>query len=1167
MHARRGPSLLALLLVGFIHSPASHAADLFWNPGGTGGNGIWGTGPGDKNWNPTPGAPTGNTFWPNSLNEVAAFQDNLGGIVTVFDPVEAAGIRQAGADYILNAGTITLVPDASNTAPFIRVANGTLTVDSRLDGTNGLTKTGDGDLVLSGASTYTGTTALDHGALTLTGSLASGEVRIAARTTLRNESGGFSDSTDLTNHGGLVLAAPETVRSYVHSGGLVGPGSLTVTEGATLQGGSVEGTLLGDITVTRDRVHISGTTGGDTLTVRRGALLYVDGSINNATVDVQGGGLDLLRDSIADTSDLFVRQDGHVHLIGDDTVRAATISGRLYGGRILTASTYHLRDGAVIDARLGEGVLDLAPGFQGSVAVNGTLAMDDVHLRSGTLVLSGDNIDDTSALRADSLSLIRLNGPETVDTFSLAQAELSGPGALTVANGATLGGASTVSGNLLGDITVDAIRNGPADVSGTIGGGRLTVSEGTLALTGISTNIPVGILAPGILVDEGDLADLAVVTNAGRLTMRLDDTIGSYTSHGGILDGVGILTAVDGAALHEGSHIAGALRGATSTTGGVLLGGSLGGGPLTIADGTLKVTGKILGDPVTIQPGAALVDQGDMALAATGRIRNHGTLALDGPETVASYDSSPGAVTQIKIDGPGASDHLTADTVTLEPGSTLLLERSELLFGQVADIIDGAIDGTFTMIEALAGAGRDLRYGFNPNDGTLQALPGTVYPASNPQARLFNLTGNQTRVIGTVFDDTHLDPEPGPGGNFRRIYYRDTGDPDPDRRWSEIPPSQARLGDTFLHDLDPGRGRVPVEPGSQAALLDDAITAFQSNYETLRDGDGLTVLDPRGQAIPVVGPRGLAVANALSPEVHQGMADFTRQAMRTQMRTAMRTTTGVAAGKGHVFAAFHRADAGSRDADNGASYDLDMPGGVAGMRHRYSDRLQLGAMIGTVNGDIDGSLVDTDGQGFMLGVFGEYLLDPEHRTTVFSSLSLGAFSYDATRRSFGGPVYANNIDSHALELALGFETVAWRNDRFRLVPRGAIRYLDGHVDGFTETGPGVRMKVDSIDIASCLLELGLDAEFDFNAATTLHSHLGVMTDLYGSGETVSGSYLGGGLPVRVTAPGVDGEAFTLGLGASFTVNETTRLDLNWRSEFREGSQDTHLLSLGGRVSF
>ena len=111
------------------------------------------------------------------------------------------------------------------------------------------------------------------------------------------------------------------------------------------------------------------------------------------------------------------------------------------------------------------------------------------------------------------------------------------------------------------------------------------------------------------------------------------------------------------------------------------------------------------------------------------------------------------------------------------------------------------------------------------------------------------------------------------------------------------------------------------------------------------------------------------------------------------------------------------------------------------------------------------------------------------------------------------------------------------------------------------------MHVDSLNDRSFLLEIGVDGEFDLNERTTLTGHLGFLTDLTGSGDDVSGSYVGGGLPVSVYAPGIDSEAFILGLGASHDLNATTSIDLGWRSEFRDDSDHIHLLTLGGRVTF
>jgi autotransporter-associated beta strand protein len=988
-------------IIASLASISSAATIQNWNPGGTGGDGIWGVSPGDKNWNLVAGAPTGNTFWTDAIDDVATFQDNLGGIVTVFDPVQTAGITQSGADYTINAGNITLVQDSANTNPFVDVQAGQLTLDSTLEGSSGLRKLGSGDLVLSSDNLYTGLTSVEGGLLTLTGSLASETVDIASDSSLIDQSSGLLSSSDLSNAGTLTINANDTINSYTQEAG-----------------GLLDGTA---------KLHAS-----------------------NAT----------------------------------------------------------------------------------------------------------------------------LNGGEVAGELSY----------------------------------INATSTGSVLVSGSIGGRSLVVSSGTLNLTGTSSDSLVEIMSDAALLDNGDLSPGTEVTNAGTFTVNTDDRVSSYLSEGGLLNGTGTLTSEEDTIFNGSSTLAGkliALRDATlnglSTVTGLLtgratfndassvgatgkvvgdftsngsditIGGLTDGGWLHVTGGTLTVTGSAFNSSVEIESGATLIDQSSNALSDLGDITNAGNLILNGAETVASYLQTSDAALLLDITSSTNLDRLVADTVTLDPSSKLTLETSNLTLGKIADIIDGVIVGRFGVIEALAGIGKDLRYSFDPNAGTLQALPGPQYPSRNGGNTLYNLSRNQTQVIGTVFDHVHVAPLVGPGepplSNFRKRYYEDTGNPDPALRWEEISGNLASSADASVYDLDPGLGRIVVTPGTQEALMGEAITAFQSRYSIRRDSSGLPVLDPTGAQIPIVTPAGKAIANALSPEVHQGMADFTRHALRAQVRAAMDTTPSANAGSGQAFATFHSASAGANSSSNGADYDIDLTGGLAGWRFQVRPDLQLGFFLGTMTGDLEGALVDTEASGYSLGVFGEYHLKLKAPTTIFSSLSYGSYDYDSTRRSFGGDVHANNIDSSAVEFQLGVETLLVDNDPFRLKPRAALRYLSGDVDGFTESGSGVRMAVDDLDADSFLVELGFNAEFDLNETSLMTAHLGFLFDLENDRHAVSGSYLGGGDSVTVLAPGVETQALVFGTGIAFDLSETFRVGMNWRSEIRDSSQQAHLFNIGGSASF
>ena len=297
MKARSSHRLLSLLVItasiSTVTRPshAQAAISQYWNPGGSGGDGIWGTSPGDKNWNSTAGAGSGNTVWLDTGNVVAVFQDAIGGSVTVFTPVQTAGIIQQNANYSIDAETITLVQDATAANPFIQVQAGTLTVNPVLDGSHGLLKTGVGTLLLTNANTYTGTTAVAAGTLALSGSLTSDTLTIAAGAGLVDTNGGLDAAAGVTNAGTLTVNATDSVTSYTQAptGTLAGSADLTVTGAAALGGGTISGHLLGSTTSSGDvLVAAGGSLGGGSLAVT-GGVLTLAGTSTNATLTIAAG--------------------------------------------------------------------------------------------------------------------------------------------------------------------------------------------------------------------------------------------------------------------------------------------------------------------------------------------------------------------------------------------------------------------------------------------------------------------------------------------------------------------------------------------------------------------------------------------------------------------------------------------------------------------------------------------------------------------------------------------------------------------------------------------------------------------------------------------------------------------------------------------------------------
>lgn len=363
-------------------TPLFAATFHYWRAGG---DGNWGTGPGDKNWNTSSGAMSGNTAWPDTNEDVAVFNDSFGGTVTVFTQVRAGGIIQTGADYAINASTITLASSATG-QPFIDVHGGTLTIDSILAGSDGAIKNGAGNLILSNASTFTGETRISGGSLTLTGTLDSTVVNIDPGATFFNVSGGLADTTALTNAGMLVINSAETVGTYVQNAGgsFTGSASLAATHGAVLNAGAVFGTLIGDVISTGD-VFVSGTIDGDTLSVT-GGHLTLEGVSTAVDVSVGSVGKLTVTTGGLDSSARFVNA-GTLALGADERVLSYLSNGGTLavGSGVLSTGQARLQSGSTVSGSLAADTLT----SHGTVAVSGSVSAPEIFVASGTLTNTG----------------------------------------------------------------------------------------------------------------------------------------------------------------------------------------------------------------------------------------------------------------------------------------------------------------------------------------------------------------------------------------------------------------------------------------------------------------------------------------------------------------------------------------------------------------------------------------------------------------------------------------------------------------------------------------------------------------------------------------------------------------------------------------------------------
>jgi autotransporter-associated beta strand protein len=201
----------------------SRAAEtLTWQANGStaGGAGTWDTQA--LKWNAGPNSPA-NQYWSNSWNDTAVF-GGTGGTVTLASPISAGRMTFNSTGYTI-AGIYPLT--LSGNLPIVTVSPGAVNaaVSMAVQGTAGLYKSGPGNLTLSGINTYSGTTTVGAGTLTIT-----------------NPSAVGASSVSLAG-GTLALNIPQTAPT------ISGFNTFTLTKGASADGPS---TVNGVLTLTDD---------------------------------------------------------------------------------------------------------------------------------------------------------------------------------------------------------------------------------------------------------------------------------------------------------------------------------------------------------------------------------------------------------------------------------------------------------------------------------------------------------------------------------------------------------------------------------------------------------------------------------------------------------------------------------------------------------------------------------------------------------------------------------------------------------------------------------------------------------------------------------------------------------------------------------------------------
>jgi fibronectin-binding autotransporter adhesin len=627
-----------------------------------------------------------------SVSSSSSLRANGNSIITLQSDQTVGSLFSNNAGASIQLGSFTLSAGGDNTST---------TVSGVVSGSGNLVKQGSGTLTLAGTNTYSGTTTLSAGMLSVTSdsNLGSNTVTLATGSTLE-----ITGATTIDN--AIALSGNATVSNSADatlSGIISGANGLSKSGASTL-------TLSGSNTY-------SGTT-----TVSAGTLSVAsDANLGSGAVNLASG------TTLAVTGATTI--DNSIVLNGNATVSNsanATLSGVISGGNSLTKS--------------GASTLTLSGSntYSGTTTVSaGTLSVaSDANLGSGAVNLAGGStLTVTGATTID--NAIALTGNATVSNS--ANASLSG----VISGGFNLAksGASTLtlsgSNSYSGTTTVSA---GTLSIAGdsNLGSGAVSLAAGTtLAVTGSSTIDNNLVLAGAATVQTASAVTWSGVisggntlakTGAGTLTLSASNTAtGTTTVSAGTL-------SVTGSTAGATIVASGTTLGGTGTLGGAVTvqnGGTLSPG---VSPGTLTVNGDL-----TMAVGSTLAVEINGTTAGTqyDQVIVNGAVDVSGATLSATHGYSPGSGDSYTIIVNDAADAVTGSFSGLAEGAT----------------VTAGGNGTILTASYIGGTGNDftLTAPLNPTVSSVSSISGdSTYKVGDTIVLVVNFSEAVFLSTGTI---------------------------------------------------------------------------------------------------------------------------------------------------------------------------------------------------------------------------------------------------------------------------------------------------------------------------------------------------------------------------------------------------------------------------------
>ncbi|MEX3242535.1 autotransporter-associated beta strand repeat-containing protein, partial [Serratia quinivorans] len=509
-----------------------------------GGAGVWNRNLANQSWG-NASSSINSTYTPTSF---VIFQ-GAGAPITVDTsqgPISTSGIQFVVNGYSLNGGAITLLETASGTgSTTVRVGDGsdagagyTATIGSVLEGSTRLTKMDPGKLVLTGANTWSGGTAINGGTLSVAsdGNLGgnSGALSLDGGTLETTGSFATTRATTLNAKGGtLDIDANQTLTM---NGVVAGTGKLTKTDAGKLVLGGTN-TYSGDTAINGGTLSVSSdaalgaTTGA--LGLNGGTLEASNtfASTRATTLGAGGGTLDIDSGStmtlggIVDGSGKLTKTDaGTLVLTGTNTYSGGTA---INGGTLQIASNANL--GADMGAlSINGGTLETTATLTSARGTTFNAGGATLDVNGGTTLTLTGTVDGTGALTKSDAGTLVLAGAKTYSdgtriadgVLKLTDADSAGTGAVNVA---TMAGSDTTGlelaltsagtfDNLLTGAGITRVSGAQATITGAnsayTGGWRIA-SGSSLAVAGTATNSNANLGTGGVDIAAGGVANIS----------------------------------------------------------------------------------------------------------------------------------------------------------------------------------------------------------------------------------------------------------------------------------------------------------------------------------------------------------------------------------------------------------------------------------------------------------------------------------------------------------------------------------------------------------------------------------------------------------------------------------------------------------------------------------